>query len=483
MRKLKYILMLSLCFINISCESEKTSEKSVIINAFPNLTFENPVDIQTPEDETDRIFIVSQKGKIFVFPNDMNVNSADLFLDISEKVLFGGEQGLLGLTFHPDFKSNGKFFVDYVADNPRRTVVSSFTVSKDLNTAIHESEEIILEVEQPFSNHNGGQIAFGPDGYLYISLGDGGSGGDPGNRAQDLKSYLGKILRIDVNKNENGKLYGIPFDNTFKGNTQGYLEEIYAYGLRNVWRFSFDGKHNLWAADVGQNAWEEINIIQKGGNYGWRIMEGYHCYNPSSDCDTTGLILPIWEYGHNESGGYSITGGYVYERNDIIELTSKYIYADFVSGNIWSYDLSSTQNKLITKINGQISTFGTDGNQNLFFADYQNGTIHKFVGENVSSIENEINPEFVLYQNYPNPFNPTTTIKYSIHSVNEYNSNFVQLVIFDVLGRKVKTLVNKIQNPGNYEINLDASLLQSGIYFYKLTVGSFSKSNKMLLLN
>ncbi|MFZ1290550.1 MAG: PQQ-dependent sugar dehydrogenase [Melioribacteraceae bacterium] len=483
MPKSIYSAILFISIFNLSCKEKTTIAQSYISRAFPNLTFENPVDIQSPNDDTDRMFIVLQKGKIFVFPNDDEIKSANLFLDIEQKVLFGGEQGLLGLAFHPNYKTNGKFFVNYVAENPRRTIISKFTVSDDPNVANSKSEEILLEVEQPYSNHNGGQIVFGLDGYLYISFGDGGSGGDPENRAQNLTELLGKIIRIDIDKNENGKLYSIPIDNPFKGNSNNYREEIYAYGLRNVWRFSFDSKNNLWAADVGQNAWEEVNLIENGGNYGWRIMEGFHCYNPSENCDRTGLKLPILEYAHTQTGGYSITGGYVYEKNNIPELNEKYIYADFVTGNIWSYDLENSEKLFITKFNGQISTFGIDNEKNLFFADYQSGGIYKFVAENINAIDLELPAKFELAQNYPNPFNPTTKINYSIPKTETIHKNFIQLKIYDSLGQEVSTLVNEIKDPGNYETTFNASSLVAGIYFYKLTFGKFSKTMKMLLLN
>ena len=203
-----------------------------------------------------------------------------MFLDIIKKVDSGGEKGLLGLAFHPEFKSNGYFYVNYTRSSPLETVISRFKISS-ANTQVADpsSRRNIATYSQPYSNHNGGKIAFGKDGYLYISAGDGGSGGDPQNNGQDRKAFLGKILRIDVNKPTGNKRYGIPPDNPFKNNKSGYREEIYAYGLRNVWRFNFDYETGqLWAGDVGQNELEEIDIIEKGGNYGWRIMEADVCF-------------------------------------------------------------------------------------------------------------------------------------------------------------------------------------------------------------
>jgi glucose/arabinose dehydrogenase len=377
----KYILILFALFISCTTQNKKSS--TIYEEAFPNLSFEFPVDIQSPKDGTNRIFVLSQPGEIYVFDNNSDTKEKKVFLDIRGKVLYGGEMGLLGLAFHPNYKENGFFYLDYTTDNPRRTVISRFQVSKtDPAVADPLSEEILLEVEQPYENHNGGQISFGPDGYLYISLGDGGSGGDPLNAGQDLKNLLGKLLRIDVNSNEDGKKYSIPIDNPFKGNSKGYKEEIYAYGLRNVWRFSFDMNNRLWAADVGQNKWEEINLIDKGKNYGWRIMEATHCYNPETNCDTTGLVLPVWEYGHNDMGGFSITGGFVYSGESAPGLKNKYIYADYVSGRIWQLEFVNklVSNKLLIDSDLMIATFGVDESNELYFADYKNdGKLYKFV--------------------------------------------------------------------------------------------------------
>lgn len=366
----------------MSCDSPNKIYQLVYNEAFPYLTFEHPVDIQSPNDGTNRLFVLSQPGIIYVFNNDPDTRNKKVFLDIRGKVLFGGEQGLLGLAFHPNYRDNGFFYLNYTANNPRRTVISKFKVSaSNPFKADPDSEEILLEVEQPYANHNGGQISFGPDGYFYISLGDGGSGGDPLNAGQDRILLLGSILRIDVDSKTNGRNYAIPSDNPFVGNTSGYREEIYAYGLRNVWRFSFDNQNRLWAADVGQNQWEEINIIEKGKNYGWRIMEGNHCYDPPANCDTTGLTMPVWEYGHNEEGGYSITGGFVYYGSSAPALTGKYIYADYVVGKIWALEYSngSCKNTLLSDTDLLISSFGVDQYNELYFASYSTaGKLYKF---------------------------------------------------------------------------------------------------------
>jgi glucose/arabinose dehydrogenase len=325
------------------------------------------------------MFVVEQEGIIYTFNNSESVTSKEVFLDISDKVLYGGEQGLLGLAFHPNYASNGYFYLNYIVDNPRRTVVSRYSVlSNDTNQANHTSEFAILEVPQPFTNHNGGQIAFGPDGYLYIALGDGGSGGDPLNHGQNRSTLLGSILRLDVDSSSDTP-YSIPNDNPFIGNLNDYREEIFAYGLRNPWRFSFDFMTgDLWAADVGQNKIEEIDIITNGGNYGWKIMEGSLCYSPTTGCNETGLITPIFEYSHDI--GNSITGGYVYRGSLLTTLYGYYIYADYGSGRIWalSYTDSTVQNYLINDTSLNIVSFGVDQGNELYICAFD-GKIHKLV--------------------------------------------------------------------------------------------------------
>ncbi|MEJ2544210.1 MAG: PQQ-dependent sugar dehydrogenase [Calditrichaceae bacterium] len=283
--------------------------------AFPHLNFTQPVDLQNAGDGSNRIFVVEQRGIIHVFENDSSVLATDIFIDLQDSVNdAGSEEGLLGLAFHPNYEENGYFYVNYTDASPRRTVIARYQVSEnEPNKADPESELVLLQFNQPESNHNGGQLAFGPDGYLYIATGDGGGSGDQhgefGN-GQDRTTLLGNILRIDVDNADDGLNYAIPEGNPFVGNQNDYREEIFAYGLRNPWRFSFDKETGwLWAGDVGQGDYEEVDIIESGNNYGWRIMEGLHCYN-SEECDQTGLTLPIWEYPHGT--GYSITGGYVY---------------------------------------------------------------------------------------------------------------------------------------------------------------------------
>ena len=372
----KITIILTMLFL--SC-SERSFPQYTLQNAFPNLTFTNPVDLQNADDGTDRIFVVEQSGVINVFENNSAVTIKKIFLDITDSVSSGGEMGLLGLAFHPNYETNGYFYVNYTKSQPyRRTLIVRFNVSSaNPDSADRSSSKILLEIPQPYSNHNGGQVAFGPDGYLYIGLGDGGSGGDPQNHAQDKSSLLGKLLRIDVDQIQSPLNYGIPSDNPFANNTQGFKQEIFAYGLRNPWRFSFDISTNrLWCADVGQNAWEEIDLIVNGGNYGWRCYEGNHDYD-LSECSGTNYISPIWEYSHQE--GNSITGGYVYRGSNIPELYGKYIYADFITRKIWALThdgINPAANQLLLTANGGISSFGVDMHKELFVCSF-NGRIYR----------------------------------------------------------------------------------------------------------
>lgn len=362
--------------------------EGAVAEAFPGLSFGRPLDIQNAGDGTNRLFVVEQDGVIKLFPNNPDVEAAEVFLDIRERVNdSGSEQGLLGLAFHPNFEDNGFFYVNYTASSPNRTVISRFRVSQnDDGVADPDSETEFLTYDQPNSNHNGGHLAFGPAGYLYIASGDGGGAGDPGNNGQDRTSLLGAILRIDVDTQESGNQYGIPADNPFVNNQEGFREEIFAWGLRNPWRFSFDAETGeLWAGDVGQNDREEINIIKNGFNYGWNILEGSSCFPSGSDCSAEGLELPAYEYDHSR-GDRSVTGGFVYGGTDFPKLAGLYIYGDFISGRIWALDISDINNPVNTELYNaglNISSFGVDQKNEIYIAAFD-GKIYRF-GEDITN--------------------------------------------------------------------------------------------------
>lgn len=335
-----------------------------LTRVFSNIKFTQPLVLTADPLGTDLLYVVEQPGRIVRI--DPASNTREVFLDITSRVHDRGwEQGLLGLAFHPNYAENGYFYVNYTTST--HTHISRFKADTAAGgKADPDSEQVLLAYRQPYDNHNGGDMHFGPDGMLYIASGDGGSGGDPQNNSQNLKSLLGKLLRIDVDREESGKLYAIPTDNPFVGNPEA-APEIYAYGLRNPWRFSFDRETGeLWAADVGQDELEEINLIEKGGNYGWRIKEGTLCYS-GEGCDRKDLIDPIYEYDHSQ--GRSITGGYVYRGSALPELYGKYVYGDFTNGNIWALERKadgSVSNRLLTASGKDIASFGVDREGELY---------------------------------------------------------------------------------------------------------------------
>ncbi len=345
-----------------------------LVPAFDSQQFKQPLGFETAPG-SDAIYIVEQAGTVSRISKTATGYSRQPFLDISSRVISSGERGLLGLTFHPAFPTTNQFFVHYSELPSGASIVARYHVQKD-GRADPKSEEKILRVSQPYANHNGGQIRFGPDGYLYIALGDGGSAGDPKGNGQKLNTLLGKILRIDVNQPPADKSYRIPADNPFKGND--IRSEIYAYGLRNPWRFSFDRvTGQLWAPDVGQSAYEEINKIKKGGNYGWSHVEGNACYYPRSNCAPERFIAPLHTYPHTV--GASITGGFVYRGQEIPTIQGRYIYGDFVSGKIWAISLDGKKNELLLDTHHNISSFGEDVAGELYLLSYGSGTVYRIV--------------------------------------------------------------------------------------------------------
>ena len=307
-----------------------TPSKAKLVPAFPNLSFTMPVELTTPGDGTNQVAVVERAGKIRVFANDPAVSTTIELLNITTKIDQKGEGGLLSAAFHPSYKANGHVFVNYTRIGDFHTIVARFTRGVDGIAALG-SEVVLLDIAQPYSNHNGGQIAFDNAGKLLVGMGDGGSGGDPLGSGQNANSLLGAMLRIDVDTPSGGKTYGIPADNPSK---PGWLPELWAIGLRNPWRFSVDKQTGkVWVADVGQGKWEEVDIVQGGGNYGWNVMEGNHCYAPAN-CDPKPYDPPIFEYDHGQ--GTSITGGHVYRGKQNPSLVGAYVFADYGSGRFWT---------------------------------------------------------------------------------------------------------------------------------------------------
>lgn len=341
----------------------------------------SPLDLEHPNDGSGRLFVVEQAGTIRIIQNGALLPTP--FLDITSKVMMQDEMGLLGVTFHPNFAANRKFYVNYTRDNAGQfqSVIAEYQASAgNANFSDPATERILLTADQVsnFTNHKAGQLAFGADGFLYFGLGDGGSGGDPFGHGQNTQILLGKLMRIDVNSTSAGKQYAIPPDNPFVAG--GGLPEIYVYGFRNPWRFSFDGgSGRLFMADVGQDSFEEIDIVQKGGNYGWNTMEGFHCFNPPSGCNVTGLSLPIIEIAHPEA--VAVIGGFVYHGTAVAGMQGMYVFGD-LTGKIWNLTEgppNTFSRTLLSTLGFNISSFGQDAAGELYIVDIQNGRVLKIV--------------------------------------------------------------------------------------------------------
>ncbi|WP_455245408.1 PQQ-dependent sugar dehydrogenase [Petrachloros mirabilis] len=355
-------------------QGSRSSDKAIDLVPVVTQGLQSPLFLTHAGNGSGQLFVVEQPGTIRLI--DRGVLIEKPFLELRDRVSARGEQGLLGLAFHPGHRRNGRLFVNYTRKSDGATVVSEFTRRNQEHQVAASTERILMVVPQPYSNHNGGMVAFGPDGHLYIGLGDGGSGGDPQNRAQNSDELLGKILRIDVDR---GRPYATPDDNPFSGG--GGSPEIFALGFRNPWRFSFDRETGmLWLADVGQNKWEEVDLVTAGGNYGWRVMEGTHCYDPDRDCNSDGLTFPIAEYGH-EQGRCSITGGYVYRGRLIPSLRGTYLFGDYCSGEIFAVTAGADHKKtsavrILMRTGFRISSFGEDEAGELYLVDH-NGGVHR----------------------------------------------------------------------------------------------------------
>jgi glucose/arabinose dehydrogenase len=385
-------VILGIALLCLTSSGQATVLKSLRVASGLNL----PVFVTSSPQSSATLFALEQHaGLIRIIRNGIVLPRP--FLDIHDRVITTGtERGLLGMTFHPDYANNGYFYIDY-DDTLGNTVISRFRVTVDPDSADPASEQVLLNIAQPYPNHKGGMLAFGPnDGYLYIGMGDGGSGGDPENRAQNDNELLGKLLRIDIN---HGQPYAIPATNPFVG-MPGKRQEIWAKGLRNPWRYSFDRANgNLIIGDVGQDLWEEIDFEAAsslgGQNFGWRIMEGFHCFNPPANCDTIGLTMPIYEYGHNI--GCAITGGYIYRGGVMPNLKGTYFFADFCANKIWSFrydngnigEFAERTNEL-APATGQpiasISSFGEDRDGEIHVVDLNDGEIFKIIPASPSAI-------------------------------------------------------------------------------------------------
>lgn len=423
--------------------------------------FTAPVEIVNAND--NRMFVVQQNGIIKIVQPDGTVNSTN-FLNISSKITYGGERGLLGLAFHPQYSTNGYFFV-YYNDTSGNITVARYTRSSNADVADPTTEKIILNQPKPFDNHNGGSIHFAPDGYLWIVTGDGGSGGDPNNNSQNKNSLLGKLLRLDINATG---AYNIPADNPFVG-TDG-ADEVWAYGLRNAWKFNFDTTSgNVMIADVGQGQIEEINrmpLTQAGINYGWRCYEGNNTYNTTGCAAQSTMTFPVAVYDHS-GGKCSITGGYIYRGTQYPALQGKYIFADYCSTQIgiMNNDDSITWTPAFSGNN--FSTFGINNQNELFVAAVNNGKIFRVTTTSLATNDNDLSSPIKIY---PNP----ASKRVFIEGIKDKNTT---VEILNSEGRKVLEQ-GKIENDNGINI----SGIPSGVYFINLNSGNQKAYSKKLII-
>lgn len=389
---------------NLLCEAFNPEGNISLILApsFSNLAFSRPVALLQHPIYDQRWYVVEQSGKIRTF-EEGDTGTTD-FIDISSKIIANGETGLLGVAFHPKFSENGEVYLSYTGQgNPLISYISRVISLDDGLTASNGSETILLSIDQPYRNHNGGWIAFGPDNYLYVGLGDGGSGGDPDGNGQDITTLLGAMLRIDVDNSDplRDRLYSIPEGNPFETSLDCATgcPEIFAWGLRNPWRWSFDSlTGNLWVGDVGQNAKEEIDLIVAGDNYGWNIMEGNDCYPPGSPCSFNNLTLPVLDYGRSD--GNSVTGGYVYTGSAIPALFGSYVYGDFGNGKIWQLKPDGAEgyeNSFLVSSGLNISAFGKGRDGEIYVISYGDGHIYTLIQENNGSIPRRLSETGYLH--------------------------------------------------------------------------------------
>ncbi len=371
--------------VNVTPTPVPTVPSVTTTPAFTALSFNAPVALRQAPGDNSTWYVVEQAGRIQRFDNDPNTTTSTTFLDISSQVNnLSSETGMLSMTFHPQYPATPTVYVLYSTNGTLRTRLSSFQLTTGGDVLDPASENVLIEVPQPQTNHNGGDLAFTLDGLLLASLGDGGGAGDPGENAQNTRNLLGTVIRINV---DGPPPYGLPADNPFAASNRCQLTaqssdcaEIYAWGFRNPWRISVDSlSGDLWLADVGQNDWEEVNRVSLGGNYGWNDREGAHCFDPPANC-ANNFAEPVAEYDHGQ--GQSITGGYVYRGSNIANLVGRYVFGDFVSGRLFAVDVDSTPTVTATEIGDTsfgISTFGRDQDGELYVVNYNNGSLHRLV--------------------------------------------------------------------------------------------------------
>lgn len=478
--KFRYIFLFVVFFV------KSASAQYALQDVFPNLAaFATPTYSALIPDGTSRMIVLEQRGNIWIF-NPQNPGKTRTFWDGTKTVSqTGNEDGLLGCAFHPNFATNHYIYLSYtVGASPWNSHIVRYECSVNKPDSIIPSTALdILTIPQPAGlyNHKGGCLQFGPDGFLYASFGDGGGGGDPFGNGQNRSVLLGKILRLDVDHEADGNHYAIPASNPFAANTQGFKKEIFSYGMRNTWRFSFDRTTGaLWAGDVGQDAYEEIDTIVNGGNYGWNIMEGFHLYSGTWS-DTGGMKLPVWEYPHT-NGNNAIIGGYVYRGSAIPSLTGKYIYGDEGTGRVWALTIGNdpiTNQLLVDHSNASpaITSFVEDQNKEIYALGY-NGRIYKLISTaSVSTKETSANFSLSVDRNFLDEIHLITDVHFTLP-----HNEHILISLVDITGREIQRCVESDKEEGRHSFQLNARSLANGMYFIKLTSSSGTLVQKISVM-
>ena len=469
--------LLALLLVLAVSQSARAQITGVVLEPVGPL-FDQPVALRNAGDGSNRLFVVEVRaGVIRWFKDEPAFTTAPIFLDLSDRVISTTwEEGLFGLAFHPDFANNGYFYVNYTADNPLRSVVSRFSVdSNDPSVGDASSEVVLFEVDQPNAIHNGGDLAFGPDGYLYASFGDGGSSD---MNSQDLSNLLGTIVRIDVDTPSGGNNYSIPASNPFFGNVDGAREEIFAFGFRNPWRFSISADGRIWAGDVGESSYEEIDFVTSGANYGWPIMEGSSCFE-STTCDQTGLTLPIFDY--DRTFGTVVTGGYLY-RGSSPSLSGLYIFGDLGNRTLHAIDVDGDMSEqLIDTSTPRVVGFGEDEQGELYICSLQ-GEIFRITEQ----LGIEITPPspvdgpseaFVIGEAYPNPSSGAFAVP-----VVAMRDAKAHVTVVDILGRTIEAVDLNV-GAGEQEIRVNLGHAARGTYFVRIDLPGISGTSTISILD
>lgn len=494
---LTYLLAIGLL---VALPDPASAQENVgVEQVYTSLSFTRPVDFDAGPD--GHVYLTQQSGEIVRFPDEPAPTGSATILDISERVLDYddyNEAGLLGLALHPSFSENRTLFVYYVTRGPTsegtdtlHSVLSRFRMEDGNPDQVDLSSETrLLEIPQPTPRHNGGGLAFGPNGYLFLSLGEGSRGADAFDQAQDRSTLLGSVLRIDVDDADAGRAYGIPASNPYVGNEEGYREEIYAYGLRNPWQLTVDAKTGqIWVGDVGEFDFEEINLIEKGGNYGWPIVEGRTCFPPDEpqDCDPSKFASPVYVYRQGREVGRCVTGGYVYRGDELPELQGKYVFGDWASGNVWALDYEAGQDTTISQISipddakKNPSTFGFNTEGELHFASSFHG-VTRFVSDEKSSPgddetpsdgDDEDEPKTTgLEVTGPNPAFSGTTVTYRVAQTGR-----VRVELYDLLGRRVQILLDRRVSAGSAgTVRVSTAELTAGTYLIRMRTGGVQRT-------